>query len=112
MGSLLLMCDKFNDSQYFRVAPELFSVTGNPKSTHWNLDTDYEDSLDAKSSMDFYPHRVVGTGYPNALGITLRLNPDDLDYMCRAPFQGFRLILHSPAEIPQQTKSFISVTLD
>lgn len=98
-----------NDIQYFRVAPELFTVTGNPNVTNWNFEQGYNNRLDRASSMEFYPRRVLGAGYTNALSIMLRLNPDDLDYSCMSPFFGFKLYLHSPAEIPPLKDSFISV---
>lgn len=95
--------------QYFRVAPELFTVTGNPNATNWDFEKGYNNRLDRASSMEFYPRRVLGAGYLNALSTVLRLNPDDLDYSCKVPFYGFKLYLHSPAEIPPLKDSFISV---
>lgn len=37
---------------------------------------------------------------------------DDLDYFCRGAVQGFKVILHAPAEIPQPSKNFFRVPLN
>lgn len=96
---------------HFRVTPELFTVTGNPNASNWNLEQGYSDIAGQKSFIESYPRRVVGTGYHNALSVKLRLNLDDLDYSCKSPVHGFKLILHSPAEIPQISKNYFTVTL-
>lgn len=70
------------------MAPELLSVTGNPNATNWNLENGYNDNMGGESPLDFYPHRVLGTGPPNGLGVILTLDPEDLDYLCQGPVQG------------------------
>lgn len=96
---------------YFRVAPELLSVTGQPNGTHWSLEHGYDDSLGGESSLEFYPKRVIGTGPQNGLTLLLGLSEDDLDYICQGPIVGFKVVLHSPSEIPQPSKNFFRVPL-
>lgn len=93
-----------NYSQYCRVAPELFSVIGHPNATNWNLEQGYNDGHGGESSLDFYPNRVFSTGHLNGLTILLYLDPENLDYLCQGPVQGFKVVLHAPAEIPLPSK--------
>lgn len=88
------------------------SVTGHPNATHWNMEHGYDDSQGAVSSLKSYPNRVLGTGPYNGLTVTLYLNPMDLDYLCQGAVQGFKVVLHSPSEIPQPSKNFFRVPLD
>lgn len=92
---------------YFRVAPELFSVTGQPNATHWTMEEGYD-----KNKRGLYPHRVLSTGHLNGLSLKLYLEPEDLDYLCQGAVQGFKVSLHSPAEIPQPSKNFFRVPLE
>lgn len=94
--------------QYFRVAPELLSVIGQPNATHWNLEQGYNDN----KQRGIYPHRVLGTGPLNGLSLLLYLDPEDLDYLCQGPVQGFKVVLHAPAELPQPSKNFLRVPLE
>lgn len=96
---------------YSRVAPELLSVTGNPNATYWSLAKFYDDKVDGISPSESYPYRVFGTGTQNGLQLTLRLNRDDLDYMCDGPVQGFKVTLSSPAEIPLPSTNYFHVSL-
>lgn len=91
------------------MAPELLSVTGQPNATYWNSEQGYIDSLGGESSLDIYPYRVAGTGPRNGLKVMLHLNPDYLEHLCRGPIQGFKVILHPPAEIPEPSKNFFRV---
>lgn len=95
-----------------RVAPELFSVTGHPNATNWNVEQGYIDMLEGALSLKFYPQRVIGTGPTHGLTILLHLDPEHVHYFGQIPIQGFKVMLHAPAEVPQPTKNFFIVTLD
>lgn len=58
-----------------------------------------------------YPHRVYSSGMRGALGVVLRLYDYNFDYLCRGPVLGFKILLHSPDELPQISKHFIRVPL-
>lgn len=70
------------------MASELFSVTGKPNVSNWNLEKGYSDRLGEKLSQEFYPRRILSTGPLNALTVLLKLDSADVDYLCQGPVQG------------------------
>lgn len=44
--------------------------------------------------------------------LILQLSQKDFDYKCNGPVPGFKLVLHSPDELPQVSKYFYRVLLD
>lgn len=70
------------------MAPELFSVNGQPNAKYWDLEGGYDDSIKYKSMNESYPRRILGTGALNGFSLMLYLNPDDLDYLCQGPVEG------------------------
>lgn len=91
------------------MAPEMMVVTGNPNSTHWNLERGYDDSEGNYS--ETYPYRVFAAGARSGLFSLLRLFEQDLEYVCRGPVQGFKILLHTPGEVPQVSKHYFRVPL-
>lgn len=75
-------------------------------STDWTLESGYTGR-----DVDPYPGRVAGAGKRAGLFILLRLYEYDLDYMCRGPVQGFKILLHTPGEIPAVSKQYFRVPL-
>lgn len=59
---------------------------------------------------DVYPLRVFGAS--DGLFVYLRLYDKDIDYLCGGPVQGFKILLHTPGEIPQISKYFYRIPLD
>ncbi len=59
-----------------------------------------------------YPRRVSGAGAKVGLTVDLGLLEADLDYVCRGTVQGFRILLHTPGEIPRVSKHFFRVPLN
>lgn len=45
------------------------------------------------------------------LNVILKLSTPDLEFICRGAFQGFKVILHTPGEIPNLSKQFLRVPL-
>ncbi|GAB0097251.1 pickpocket protein 28 [Sergentomyia squamirostris] len=78
------------------------------KADHWTL----EEGYDAKAPLQTYPERVLGASVRAGYFIWLQLNTENFDYMCRGPVQGFRILLHTPAEIPQVSRHYISIPLN
>lgn len=62
-----------------------------------------------KLSLKSYPRRIPGAGADDGLDAMLYLDPNDLDYLCQGPVQGFKVVLHSPAEIPLPSKNYFRV---
>ncbi|XP_065086994.1 pickpocket protein 28-like [Ochlerotatus camptorhynchus] len=79
----------------------------NRSSTQWTLESGYRDDAD----IDTYPVRVLGAGARAGLNILLRLYEYDLDYICRGPVQGFKVLLHTSGEYPQVSKQYFRVPL-
>ncbi|GAB0099479.1 pickpocket protein 28 [Sergentomyia squamirostris] len=82
--------------------------THNKTSEHWTL----EDGYTPEASLTPFPVRVLGAGARAGLFILLRLYEYDLDYICRGPVQGFKILLHTPGEIPQVSKQYFRVPLN
>lgn len=75
-------------------------------SPFWTLQEGY-----SVSDSETYPRRVLGPGARAGLNIVLKLSDPDLDYICRGPVQGFKVILHTPSEVPRASKHFFRVPL-
>jgi len=106
-------CYTFNNldsSEMFRdeaIHDDNVYVTINVSSDHWSLEKGYT----ADASLDPYPVRVLGAGARAGLFILLRMFEHDLDYICRGPVQGFKILLHVPGELPQMSKQYFRAPL-
>lgn len=76
-------------------------------AAEWFLDKDYESM-----KLRTFPHRVVGSGLHSGLSIELKLNKSDLNPGCKRGLWGFRLALHTPAELPHMSNLFYSIPLN
>lgn len=76
---------------------------------HWKLENGYDASIDFDPQT--YPYRVLGSGARVGLFVILKLYEQNLDYICRGPVQGFKILLHTPGEIPQLSKHYFRVPL-
>lgn len=89
------------------MASDIMIVKGNPNMSHWTLEKGYDDTADEKS----YPIRVFNARHSAALTVTLLLYDRDLEYMCRGPIQGFKVILHTPGQILKTSRHSFRVPL-
>lgn len=78
----------------FRMAPEMMIVKSNPNVSHWSLDGGYAKGVIERG----YPVRVFNARQDAALIIYLKLFQEDLEYICRGPIQGFKVILNTPGQ--------------
>lgn len=85
------------------------NVIDNENATFWNLQSGYSDN--GGSVTETYPYRVFGAGARVGLFALLRLYEQDLEYICRGPVQGFKILLHTPGEIPQVSRHYFRVPL-
>ena len=53
-----------------------------------------------------YPRRVLSPEATAGLNIVFTHFKKDNDYICRGPVQGFKIILHTPGEIPRVSKQY------
>ena len=90
----------------YSLAPDLFYQNHNLSSDFWTLEKGY-----TTTDPDVYPRRVLGPGARAGMNIVLKLNELDLDYICRGPVQGFKILLHTPGEIPRVSKQYFRVPL-
>lgn len=82
------------------------------KST-WTLENGYTDFNTKAEQFDLtYPHHSYGAGLRGGLNVLLRLYDYDLEYMCRGPVQGFKVLLHLPNEYPQIANHYFRVPLN
>lgn len=92
----------------FRISNDFLQRNRNVTSK-WNLESGYEKSIDSEPQI--YPYRVFGSGARAGLFTLLRLYEHNLDYICRGPVQGFKILLHLPGEFPQVSKHYFRVPL-
>lgn len=105
-------CYTFNvldPSELFKedvLAPDFMYLSSNKTSTNWTLEKGYETT-----NSETYPYRVLGPGARAGINIVLKLTDVDLDYICRGPVQGFKVLLHTPGELPRVSKQFFRIPL-
>ncbi|KAK5641660.1 hypothetical protein RI129_010207 [Pyrocoelia pectoralis] len=78
------------------------------KSTNWTLEDGYPPNV----GKDAYPMRAISAGQGAGLSVLLRLYEKDLDYVCRGPVQGFKVLLHHPAEVPRVSQQYFRAPLN
>ncbi|XP_065087743.1 pickpocket protein 28-like [Ochlerotatus camptorhynchus] len=87
------------------VNPKFFE--GN-RSPHWTLEQGYS----CEANLTSYPYRTIGPGALAGLQIMLYSEDKDLEYSCSGPVQGYKVLLHSPADYPQISNRYIHIPLD
>lgn len=83
--------------------------THNQSSRYWSMERGY---LKEAPLEDSYPVRLFNSGPNTGLELHLRLHDDDLDHLCGGGLQGFKIILHSPDELPQASDAHFHLSLD
>lgn len=81
-------------------------ITHNKTSPNWSLHGGY-----TTDDIDTFPKRVLGPGARAGLNIVFKLYENDTDYICRGPVQGFKILLHTPGEIPRVSKQYFRIPL-
>lgn len=72
------------------------------RAESWSLEEGYM----AGTPIETYPHRGAGYGVKSGLTFLLKAKKIDLDYLCRGPVQGFKILLHNPAELPRLSQQY------
>uniref|UniRef100_T1GJ31 Uncharacterized protein n=1 Tax=Megaselia scalaris TaxID=36166 RepID=T1GJ31_MEGSC len=89
--------------------PEFVFNTENISESTWTLEKGY-------TNFDFtneqFPIRVMAAGSRGGLFLELKGKKIDYDMMCRGPVPGFKILLHTPGEIPQVSRQYLRVPYD
>ncbi|KAH8301008.1 hypothetical protein KR044_010587 [Drosophila immigrans] len=92
-----------NTYQYHRNAAESKNFT----DSTWSLETGY----DAASDVETFPARVLSAGARSGIFMALQSFKQEVDYACRGPVQGFKVLLHAPDDVPQVSKQFVRIPM-
>ncbi|CAH0755771.1 unnamed protein product [Diatraea saccharalis] len=71
-------------------------------TTFWNLENGYPP----EAPIETYPHRGSGYGAKAGLTFLMKTKEINLDYLCKGPVQGFKILLHNPAELPRLSQQY------
>ncbi|XP_024081092.1 pickpocket protein 28-like isoform X2 [Cimex lectularius] len=105
------MCFSFN-----MLSPqELFRGNGIPyyeehdrsANNMWALDGGYFED----APLETYPERALFPGSKAGITFVFKAEPADSDFLCRGPVEGFKVLLHNPAEIPTIGERYLRVPL-
>uniref|UniRef100_A0A1I8NR71 Uncharacterized protein n=1 Tax=Stomoxys calcitrans TaxID=35570 RepID=A0A1I8NR71_STOCA len=84
------------------------SLNSSNHSLSWSLETGYApDDL-----LYTYPARVLGSGAMAGFAPTLQSFAKEVDYSCRYVADGFKVLLHSPDDVPTMSKHFVHVSMN
>ncbi|KAL9703316.1 hypothetical protein quinque_006834 [Culex quinquefasciatus] len=83
-------------------------ISATEPSPHWTQDSGYS----TQANLSANPYRTLGSGAGAGLFLLLRTIDADIDYLCRGPVQGFKVLFHSPADYPQISKKFFHIPMD
>ncbi|XP_074030606.1 pickpocket protein 28 [Leptinotarsa decemlineata] len=107
------MCFTFNmldRSELFRkkVFMEGEYMQHGRESEGWTLENGYPKD----APMETFPRRALSAGSSAGLNLVLMAWLPDLDYVCKGPVQGFKILLHHPAEIPRVGTQYFRASLN
>lgn len=68
-----------------------------------------ERGYDVNDKISTMPYRTLGPGKKYGLKIYLKIIEEDIDYICRGPVQGFKVMLDTPSDMPQSNLEYIRV---
>lgn len=78
------------------------------KSMNWTLEKGYPKDLGA----DTFPRRAIAAGQRACFSLLMTLYEPDLDYICRGPVQGFKILIHNPVEMPRVSQQYFRAPLN
>ncbi|XP_063915457.1 pickpocket protein 28-like [Zophobas morio] len=85
-----------------------YLMSHDKRSGGWTLENGYPD----KAGKETFPRRTMSAGPSFGLLLLLGAYEEDLDYICRGPMQGFKVLLHHPAEVPDTKIQYFRVPLN
>lgn len=78
----------------------------------WTLESGYPRLQKRTADPERFPFRVFGLGANAGLRIILSQPRSEINYLCSGPYVGFKMLLHTPDEVPQVDKYYIHLPLD
>ncbi|ALC49619.1 rpk [Drosophila busckii] len=79
----------------------------NVTASSWSLESGYA----ASSDVETYPARVLSAGARSGIFMALQSFKQEVDYACRGPVQGFKVILHAPDDVPSVSNQFVRIPM-
>ncbi|XP_063832891.1 pickpocket protein 28-like isoform X1 [Ostrinia nubilalis] len=68
----------------------------------WSLGSGFEPD----APMETYPLRGSGFGAKSGIAFVMKTKEIDQDFLCKGLVQGFKILLHNPAELPRLSQQF------
>ncbi|XP_055382439.1 pickpocket protein 28-like [Condylostylus longicornis] len=102
------VCFSFNaldDSKIFRDPNFGFQRKNFTRKIPWTLEKGYKK----KAGTTTYPRRVLAGDVDEGFYVKLKANLQDTDNSCGGKSQGYKIILHTPNELPLVSKRFFRV---
>lgn len=84
----------------------------NESTKDWSTETGYNKNQNPGLNVTVFPYRAHSPGNSGGIFVLLRLYNYDFDYLCRGPVMGFKVLLHSPDEMPQMVNHYFKVPLN
>ncbi|KAK5641659.1 hypothetical protein RI129_010206 [Pyrocoelia pectoralis] len=78
------------------------------QAMEWSLESGYATYL----GTDTYPKRTIASGQKACFSLLMTLYEPDMDYLCKGAVQGFKILLHNPAETPKVTQHYFRAPLN
>lgn len=89
------------------------TIEHNETTKDWSTENGYSKNQNNPGlNVTVFPYRAHSPGNSGGLFVLLRLYNYDYDYMCRGPVMGFKVLLHSPDEMPQMVNHYFKVPLN
>jgi acid-sensing ion channel, other len=99
-------CVDFADLSDFQSRKSHDFEENGDNSDDWTISEGFK-----KAESETYPRRVLGSGTRASLVVVLRQTKAYMDQLCRGAVQGFKVLLHSPNEIPKVATNYFSIPL-
>ena len=71
-----------------------------------------EDGYNNSNIRNSYPYRVMKGDMRFGMRLTLGILKEDIETVCKGYFNGFKVFLHSPDELPKMTQKHIQAPLN
>ncbi|EDW34295.1 GL21653 [Drosophila persimilis] len=95
------------DTYQYRYSAGALDMENISSHSAWSLETGY----DVESDVVTYPARVLSAGARSGIFLALQSFKQEVDYACRGPVQGFKVLLHAPDDVPQVSKQFVRIPM-